>query len=112
RTPCPVCTRIIKVPELVKHDPTDWRTLQARGPSAARQTVESAHEEGWRSASTAGVSREALVQTGAIAEQVDRDARRQRHIRFTQIAIAVVVLALGGLGAYSFVARGKADKYL
>src|SRR5262249_11327882 len=58
------------------------------------------------------VSRETLVQTGAITEQVDADAGRQRAIRLTWIGIAVVVLALGGLGGYSFMTRGKADKYL
>jgi hypothetical protein len=111
RTPCPECGRIIKVPLQVKNEPKDWRTVK-RGPSGAKQNVEAAPEGAWSSSSVAGVSRETLVETGAIVEEVDPDAKRVRLMRLTTAAIAVVFLGLAGLGSYKFLNQGKADKYL
>jgi hypothetical protein len=113
RTPCPECRRIIKVPMQVKSEPKDWRNLRQRGPSGARQNVEPQAPEGaWSSASAAGVSRETLLETGAIVEEADPEIRLQRWIRVTTAAIAVVFLGLAGLGSYKFITQGKADKYL
>src|SRR5262249_33265419 len=112
RTPCPECGRIIKVPLQVKNEPKDWRTVKSRGPSGAKQDGEAAPEGAWSSSSVAGVSRETLVETGAIVEEVDPDAKRVRLMRLTTAAIAVVFLSLAGLGTYKFLNQGKADKYL
>jgi predicted RNA-binding Zn-ribbon protein involved in translation (DUF1610 family) len=112
RTPCPECGRIIKVPLQVKNEPKDWRTVKSRGPSGAKQNVEAAPEGAWSSSSAAGVSRETLVEAGAIVEEVDPDAKRVRLMRLTTAAIAVVFLGLAGLGTYKFLNQGKADKYL
>src|SRR5262249_37605966 len=81
-------------------------------PSGAKQNVEAAPEGAWSSASVAGVSRETLVETGAIVEEADPDLKRVRMMRLTLAGIVALVLAMGGLGAYAFVKRGKADKSL
>src|SRR5262249_7515014 len=112
QTPCPECRRIVRVPLQVKNEPKDWRTLKPRGPSAAKQNVEPAPDGAWSSTSVGGVSRETLLQTGAITEEVDPDLGRERLVRLTQAGIAVVLLGMAGLGAYAFFTRGKADKYL
>src|SRR6267378_7320569 len=36
RAPCPECKRIIKVPELQKEEPKDWRQPAKKGPSLAK----------------------------------------------------------------------------
>src|SRR5262249_59156343 len=36
QTPCPSCRKIIKLPQLVKTEPKDWRKTDPRGPSGAR----------------------------------------------------------------------------
>jgi hypothetical protein len=112
QSPCPECRRIIKVPLLVKNEPKDWRTIKKGGPSGAKQTQEAAPEGAWGSTAVAGVSRETLLETGAIAEEEDPDDKRRRMMRFTLAGIAVVAAGLIGLGVYSFLASGKADKYL
>jgi hypothetical protein len=96
----------------VRNEPKDWRKIDKRLPSGAKQNLEPAPEGAWGSTAAAGVSRETLLETGVIAEEEDLDAKRQRAMRFVKLGIVVVVLALGGIAGYSFFLRGKADKYL
>jgi hypothetical protein len=112
QTPCPECRRIVKVPLPTKRDPTDWRKLDKRGPSGAKQDLEPAPEGTWGSSTAGGVSRETLLETGAIVEEEDPDARRRRHMRLTMAGIVVVALLMCAIGVYSYTTRGKADKYL
>jgi len=113
QTPCPECRRIVKVPLQVKNEPRDWRNLKQRGPSGARQSVEPQAPEGaWSTASIGGVSRQTLLETGAIVEEADPEAKRRFWIRVTTGAAVVIFLALAGIGTYKFLTGGKADKYL
>jgi hypothetical protein len=113
QTPCPECRRIVKVPLPTKRDPTDWRKVEKRGPSGAKQNLEAAAPEGtWGSSTAAGVSRDTLLETGAIVEEEDPDAKRRRHMRLTMAGIVVVALLMCAIGVYSYTTRGKADKYL
>jgi hypothetical protein len=112
QAPCPECRRIIKVPLLVKNEPKDWRTVKRGGPSGAKQTEEAAPEGAWGSTAVAGVSRETLLETGAITEEQDPEDKRRRLIRYTLAGIGVVAVGLIGLSVYTFLSSGKADKYL
>lgn len=110
QTPCPACRRIIKVPMPVKFEPKDWRKVQARGPSMAKRETEAAPEGAWGSVMSSGaVSRETLVETGAIVEEVDEDASRQRWERISFIGAGVIAVALVGLLVVRFTRSGKAD---
>jgi hypothetical protein len=110
QTPCPSCRRIIKVPMPVKNEPKDWRKVQSRGPSMAKRDNEPAPEGAWGSAMSSGsVSRETLLETGAIEEEVDDDASRQRWERVSLIGAGVVAVALGGLFVVRLTRSGKAD---
>jgi hypothetical protein len=110
QTPCPSCRRIIKVPMPVKNEPKDWRKVQARGPSMAKRDTEPAPEGAWGSTtSTGSVSRETLLETGAIVEEIDEDAGRQRLERISLIGAIVVAVAMTGLLVMRFVGGGKSD---
>jgi transcription elongation factor Elf1 len=90
QTPCPECRRIIKVPQLVKSEPIDWRRLDSRGPSLARQNEPAAPEGAWGSTVTSTlVSREALEEAAAIPEVKIRLTWAQK-IKRTLLAVAVV----------------------
>jgi hypothetical protein len=112
RMPCPECRRIIPVPLPVKNEPKDWRKLDSSGPSGAKKNLEPEPEGAWGSSSLARVSRETLVETGAITLEEDPDAARVRWMRLTMAGILVVLIALAGLGTLSFLNRGKTDRYV
>ncbi|HEY7153138.1 MAG TPA: hypothetical protein VH575_04165 [Gemmataceae bacterium] len=68
REPCPECRRIIKVPELVKKEPKDWRKADQRGPAGARLPDQPALEGAWGSSEAGRVGRKTLEEVGVIAK--------------------------------------------
>ncbi len=96
RAPCPECRQIIKVPELVKKDPKDWRKVEARGPTGARLPDEPALEGAWGSARAAAVGKQTLVQAGVISEKVPPRTMWQK-LRWPVLGVVLLVF-LGGTG--------------
>jgi hypothetical protein len=113
QSPCPSCRRIIKVPLPQKRQPKDWRTVQPRGPSMAKRENEPAPEGAWGSVMSSGsVSRETLVETGAIVAAEDKDAGRKRLMRITLGGIGACAVALAGLSGWRFLKQDKADRLM
>jgi hypothetical protein len=96
RSPCPECRRIIKVPELVKTEPKDWRKVEARGPSGARKPEQPAPEGAWGTATSAGtVSKQALLEAEVIPVQREPWTLRQKITRGVLAACALAFIAGG-----------------
>jgi transcription elongation factor Elf1 len=112
QTPCPHCGRIVKVPVPVKRDPTDWRTANQVGPSAARQNLETAAPEGaWGTAVSRGqVSRESLEDAGAIPEAQERLTLAQKVRRGVTIATPVLAVFVLAWYVWGVLARSKEAK--
>lgn len=103
RSPCPECRRIIKVPELVKTEPVDWRRIDARGPSGARKPEEPAPEGAWGTATSArAVSKQALVEAEVLPPQRVPWTRRQKIGRGLLAVAGLAVIAAGVLGFQSW----------
>lgn len=113
KTSCPECKRIIKVPELVKADPKDWRQAQDyQGPSGARRPTEPAPEGAWGSSTAKGVSQETIVGAG-LAPVKRPPVPLQRRIILGTLAVAfVLALGYGGLSLYRWFGRNKEEKAL
>jgi hypothetical protein len=128
RAPCPECSRIIKVPELEKRDPANWRQAAPNLPSGAKRTEEAAPEGAWSSVTAAAaVSRESLQEAGAVPTKTALVSRGQRIVRYvlwsagTVVVLAVLIFAylewadsrkeLGVESALTFAdsAKGKAE---
>jgi hypothetical protein len=95
QAPCPKCKRIIKVPLLVKRDPTDWRKGDTRVPSGARRDTEPAPEGAWGSTAMSAVSRQALLE----AAPPPREPWTLRQ-KLTRGGALVGVLLAAGLGTW------------
>src|SRR5579884_1834436 len=76
RAPCPECKHIIKVPELVKKDPKDWRKVEARGPSGARLPDQPELEGAWGSRTVGSVGKQSLEEAGVLPKIEDRKSTR------------------------------------
>ena len=100
QAPCPDCRRIIKVPQLVKNEPKDWRQAP-RGPSAARQTVEPPPEGAWGSAATSRASQQALAEAGVLVEEREPWTLKQKIV-LSSAAAAVVILVAFVWWAWSY----------
>jgi hypothetical protein len=100
RAPCPECTRIIKVPELEKKDPTDWRKVETRAPAGARLADQPELEGAWGSTSVRGVGRESLVEAGVIPKEVKPRTFWQKY-RLPALGVSLLlVLGVGALVGY------------
>lgn len=100
RAPCPECKHIIKVPELVKKDPKDWRKVATHGPSAARLPDQPEPEGAWGSATMGRVGSQALVDAGVIPK-VERPRTLWQKIRWPVLGVSLfLVLSVGGLMTY------------
>jgi len=109
--PCPECRRIVRVPQPKTKDPADWRTKGDHLPEAARRDTEPAPEGAWESSRARGVSAEALVEAGVIPKKKKPGlTRRQKITRGVAVGAAVLVVAVGGIFAYSSWAHNKQDK--
>jgi tetratricopeptide (TPR) repeat protein len=110
RAPCPECKHIIKVPELVKKDPKDWRKVEAHGPSGARLPDQPAPEGAWGSTTIRGVGTQSLVEAGVIPK-VERPRTLWQKIRWPVLGVNVsLVLILGGWIISSWWARRAVER--
>lgn len=112
RAPCPECKRIIKVPELEKREPLDWRKAPQRGPAGARLPDQAAPEGAWGSATPGAVSRQTLVEAGVIPK-VKAPRTLWQKMRWPVYAASIVlVLGIGSWIGYGWWARRAADRAL
>jgi hypothetical protein len=110
RVPCPECTRIIKVPELEKKDPKDWRKVEARGPAGARPAGQPELEGAWGSTQLRGVGQETLVQAGVIPK-VEKPRTLWQKARWPVLGGSVLlVLVVSGLLGYSWWGRRAIER--
>jgi hypothetical protein len=108
RAPCPECRRIIKVPLLEKTDPKDWRKVDVSAPLTRDHRGEPAPEGAWGSEVSRGrVSRQALLQAGALPVIKEKWTVRQWTNRIGLAVIVVLVLVVGTWAAmhFSFASR-------
>src|SRR5260370_41138618 len=67
KEPCPECKHIIKVPQLIKEQAKDWRTVESAGPSAAATKGQPELRGSWGSTTNkAKVSMRALEEAYSI----------------------------------------------
>jgi hypothetical protein len=112
RAPCPECKRIIKVPDLVKKDPKDWRKVVPRGPSGARPTDQPAPEGAWGSTTIGAVAKTSLQEAGVIPK-VKPPRTRWQKIRWPVLgASLVLVLSVGGFVGYRWWSGRAVDRLL
>jgi hypothetical protein len=97
KSPCPnpECRRIIKVPELTKTEPKDWRKANVIGPTGAKPTTEPAPEGAWSSTQRTLASGQALRDAGVVTQRVKPRTLTQKLFR-PVLAATVVVLVVGG----------------
>jgi hypothetical protein len=113
KTSCPECKRIIKVPELVKADPKDWRQAQSyQGPSGARRTTEPAPEGTWESTNVKGVSAGTLAEAGLLPAKRPPVPLQRRIILGSLATALVLTLTFGGLFLYRWFGHNKEEKAL
>ncbi len=107
RAQCPECKHIIKVPELVKKDPKDWRKVEARGPSAAQAPDQPAPEGAWGSTTARTVGKQSLVEAGVIPTTVPpRTLWQKVRWPLLGIGLALVLSASGLIGYHWWQQRG------
>jgi hypothetical protein len=100
RAPCPECKHIIKVPELVKKDPKDWRKVEARGPSGARLPDQPALEGAWGSTTANTVGKKTLEEVGIIPK-TERPRTLWQRVRWPVLGAGLVLLVgVGSLVVY------------
>jgi hypothetical protein len=110
RAPCPECKHIIKVPELVKKDPKDWRKVEARGPSGARLPDQPAPEGAWASTAASAVARKSLEEAGVIPKTAPPRTTWQK-VRWPVLGVTTVVLLAGaGWFGYRWWGQRAADR--
>ncbi len=96
RAPCPECRRIIKVPLLEKAEPKDWRKVDVRSPLTRDHKGEPAPEGAWGSEVSRGrVSRQALLEAGALPVVKEKWTTRQWVHRSAMAVTVAVVLVVG-----------------
>src|SRR5579871_6775567 len=100
RAPCPECKKIIKVPELVKKDPKDWRKVEARGPSGAKLPDQPELEGAWSSRTVGSVGKQSLEEAGVLPKVAPPRTLWQKY-RWPVLGVsALLVASLGGLLIY------------
>jgi hypothetical protein len=102
RSPCPECKRIIKVPEPVKPQKSDWRNLNQQGPSGARPQTEPAPEGTWDTRNLGRVGAEALQEAGVLKKKERPRTRWQKSRGWVLGGAALVVLIGGSWWGYSW----------
>jgi hypothetical protein len=68
KTPCPKCTKVIKVPVLEVSKPKDWRATHSGGPSAALANLPEQLSDAWGTEQKGKVSRTAMEEAGALPQ--------------------------------------------
>ncbi len=114
KSPCPnpECRRILKVPELTKTDPKDWRKANVLGPTGAKPTTGPAPEGAWSSTERTYASGQALREAGVITKRAKPRTLAQKLFRPVLAATAVLVLGGGGWWWYSAWAAGRETRAL
>jgi hypothetical protein len=112
KTSCPECRRIIKVPELTRQGPKDWRKADKAGPSGARRPEEVAPEGAWGSTAAAAVSQQALAEAKAIPQAKQPLTGKQWAVRGSMAVGGLLVLVFGGLLVWNWVGRSREQKVL
>lgn len=92
RAQCPECKNIIKVPELVKKDPKDWRKVEARGPAGARLPEQAELEGAWSSRSVGSVGKQSLQEAGVLPK-VERPRTLWQKARWPLLGVGVLLVA-------------------
>jgi hypothetical protein len=110
RAPCPECRRIVQVPLLEKQELKDWRKVDSRLPAGARRDLEPAPEGTWDARSAGSVSRESLLEAGAIVEAKERLTRQQWVKRGITAAAVLVVAGLISWWMMNHLARGRQER--
>lgn len=96
QAPCPECRRIVKIPVPVKEEPKDWRKVDKKGPSAAKQEPVAAPAGAWGSTtSRSTVSQDALEEADAIKEVIEPLTRREQIHRWTMRVFGVALVSFG-----------------
>jgi hypothetical protein len=100
QAPCPGCRRILKVPMpvVVKKTGPDWKKQPDKRPSGALRKEEPELEGTWNSTMDT-VSRDALLEAGAIVEEYEPLTRAEKIKRTVMV---LVVLVSGLLGFYYY----------
>jgi hypothetical protein len=110
RAPCPECKRIIKVPELARQEPKDWRKMNDRLPLGAKRPDQPAPEGAWGSTSANAVSQEAL-EAAAVLPKVREPVPLGRKIKWGVAVASVLCLVAGGaLFTYNWFTSGRGEK--
>lgn len=97
QTPCPSCSRIIRVPMPKRTDGAAWKAVQGQGPAAARRDLDPV-PEGMQGQARAEVSRETLEEADAVIARPRPKMHIKTRIRqavLTGMVAALVVLAVG-----------------
>jgi hypothetical protein len=101
KTSCPECRRIIKVPELAKKDPKNWRKVEPKGPIGAKKPEEEVPEGAWGSTAARKVSTQALVEA-AVIPKVKKPQTLAQKLRWPVLGgVTVLVLSVAGLLAFN-----------
>jgi hypothetical protein len=110
RAPCPECKKIIKVPELVKKEPKDWRKVEARGPSGAKLPDQPELEGAWGSRTVGSVGKQSLQEAGVLPKVEPRRTLWQK-LRLPVLIVGVLfVVGMAGLLIYSWMGRRAVER--
>lgn len=110
RAQCPECKQIIKVPELEKKEPKDWRKVEARGPTGARLPEQPELEGAWGSTTARGVGQKTLEEAGLLPK-VEKPRTLWQKIRLPAVVGSLVVLfVLIGLIGYGWWTRRSVER--
>ena len=109
QAPCPGCRRILKVPmpAVVKKTGPDWKKQPDKRPSGALRKEEPELEGTWNSTMDT-VSRDSLLEAGAIVEEFEPLTRVEKIKRAVMVFVVVVSGLLGFLYYNSY--RGKVNE--
>jgi hypothetical protein len=108
RAPCPECRRIVKVPELQKEDPKDWRQPTKKVPSGAKAAQPEKLEGAWDDASSK-VNTKVLEEAGILPEKREPLTARQWAFRIGAPVVGVVLLGVLGWFGWSWLSQRARD---
>ena len=110
QAPCPGCRRILKVPmpAVVKKSGPDWKKQPDKRPSGALRKEEPELEGTWNSTMDT-VSRDALLEAGAIVEEYEPLTRAEKIKRAVTVLVVLVSGLLGFLYYNSYQGKVNGD---
>lgn len=110
QTPCPGCRRILKVPMPVPTKKTgpDWKKQPDKRPAGALKKEEPQLEGTWNSTMD-NVSRDALLEAGAIVEEFEPLTRAEKIKRAIYVLVAIFMASTGYLFWNSYKTKANED---